>query len=64
VDPQTAEDGGLVTLIWLIAWFIADQTGDRAPLLFDPVNLWAGLLLLAIAIDLAASHATRNARKG
>lgn len=53
-----------MTLIWLIAWFIADQTGDRAPLLFDPVNLWAGLLLLAIAIDLAASHATRNARKG
>jgi hypothetical protein len=49
-----------VTLIWLIAWFIADQTGERAPLLFDPVNLWAGLLLLAIAIDLAAAHATRT----
>ena len=49
-----------MTLIWLIAWFIADQTGERAPLLFDPVNLWAGLQLLAIAIDLAAAHATRN----
>ena len=49
-----------MTLIWLIAWFIADQTGERAPLLFDPVNLWAGLLLLAIAIDLAAAHATRT----
>jgi hypothetical protein len=52
-----------MTLIWLIAWFIADQTGDRAPLLFDPVNLWAGLLLLAIALDLGAAHATRNAGK-
>ncbi len=53
-----------MTLIWLIAWFIADQTGERAPLLFDPVNVWAGLLLLAIAIDLAAAHATRNVGKG
>ncbi len=52
-----------MTLIWLIAWFIADQTGERAPLLFDPVNPWAGLLLAAIAIDLAAAHATRSTSK-
>ena len=51
-----------MTLIWLIVWFIADRTGVRAPLLFDPVNLWAGLFLLAVALDLAAAHATRGAR--
>ena len=49
-----------MTFIWLVAWFIADRIGDRAPLLFDPVNTWAGLLLLAVALDLAAAHATRG----
>ena len=41
-----------MTVIWLIVWFVFDRVGDREPLLFDPVNIWAGLLLLAIALDL------------
>ena len=51
-----------MTLIWFVVWFIADRIGDREPLLFDPVNIWAGLLLLAIALDLGAVHAARNVR--
>lgn len=47
-----------MTLIWFVVWFIVDRVGDREPLLFDPVNIWAGLLLLAIAIDLAGAHAS------
>jgi hypothetical protein len=51
-----------MTLIWLIVWFIADQVGGAEPLRFDPVNAWAGTLILAIALDLAASH-TRTASR-
>jgi hypothetical protein len=46
-----------VVLIWFIVWFITDRIGDREPLLFDPVNLWAGLLLAALALDLSAAVA-------
>jgi hypothetical protein len=49
-----------MTVIWFVVWFISDRIGDREPLLFDPVNAWAGFLLLAIALDLGAAHATRN----
>lgn len=52
-----------MTLIWLVVWFIADRTGDRAPLLLDPVNIWTGLLLLAVALDLSAAHASKGARR-
>jgi hypothetical protein len=52
-----------MTLLWFIVWLIADRIGDREHLAFDPVNLWAGLLLLAVALDLSASHATNKARK-
>lgn len=52
-----------MTIVWLIVWFIADRTGDRAPLLFDPVNIWTGTLLAVIALDLAASHARSGGRK-
>jgi hypothetical protein len=41
-----------VTLIW-------DLVGDREPLTTDPVNFWAGSLILAIAIDLGGVHARR-----
>ena len=51
-----------MTLIWFIAWVIADHIGDREPLLFNPVNIWAGTLLLAIALDLGASHARSSSR--
>lgn len=53
-----------MTVLWLIVWFIADRWGDREPLLLDPVNIWTGLLLLAIALDLGAAHATNTAKGG
>jgi hypothetical protein len=46
-----------MTLIWLVIWFIADQIGGHEPLLLDPVNAWTATLILAIALDLGASHA-------
>jgi len=49
-----------MTLIWLVVWAIANFTGGREPLLFDPVNVWTGTLLLAIALDLSGSHAARG----
>ena len=52
-----------MTLIWFIVWFIADRLGDREGLAFDPVNIWAGFLLLAVALDLSAAHATGSRRR-
>jgi hypothetical protein len=46
-----------VVLIWFVVWFVADRIGDREPLLLDPVNVWAGFLLLALALDLSAAVA-------
>jgi hypothetical protein len=46
-----------LTLIWFVVWFIANIVGDNEPLTFDPVNWWAGTLILAVAIDLARQHA-------
>jgi hypothetical protein len=40
-----------MTLIWFVIWFVADRIGDREALLFDPVNVWTGTLLLALALD-------------
>ena len=40
-----------MTLVWFVIWFIADRIGDREALLFDPVNVWTGTLLLALALD-------------
>ena len=48
-----------MTFLWFIIWFFANIIGDNAPLHFDPVNGWAGTLLLAVALDLAAVHARR-----
>jgi hypothetical protein len=45
-----------VTLIWFIIWLIANSVGDHAPLLWNPVNVWAGTLVLAIAVDLGRQH--------
>jgi hypothetical protein len=52
-----------MTLIWLIVWFIADNVGDREPLAFDPVNAWTATLILAVALDLGAAHATGVSRR-
>ncbi|MHB1568572.1 MAG: hypothetical protein ACYCXW_08160 [Solirubrobacteraceae bacterium] len=46
-----------MTVLWFIVWLIANNIGGHEPLLFDPVNIWAGTLLAAIALDLSAAHA-------
>lgn len=46
-----------VTLLWFIVWLVANVIGDHEPLLVDPVNWWAGTLLLAVALDLSRQHA-------
>lgn len=48
-----------MTLLWFVIWLIATLVGDDEVLTFDPVNWWAGTLLLAIALDLGSSHASR-----
>jgi hypothetical protein len=53
-----------MTLLWLVVWFIADQLGGRGPLLFNPVNAWTATLILAIALDLGASHARKSGERG
>ena len=49
-----------MTLLWFVIWFVSDRIGDREALSFDPINLWAGTLLLAIALDLARQHAVER----
>ena len=49
-----------MTLLWFVIWFVSDRIGDREGLSFDPINLWAGTLLLAIALDLARQHAVER----
>jgi hypothetical protein len=51
-----------MTLIWFVVWLVCDLIGDKEPLLFDPVNWWAGALLLAVALDLSSLHATKRSR--
>jgi hypothetical protein len=51
-----------MTLIWFVIWLIANVVGDDEPLLFDPVNWWAGTLILAVALDLARQHAVYKKR--
>jgi hypothetical protein len=46
-----------MTLLWFLIWLIANVIGDHEPLVFDPVNWWAGTLILAAALDLARQHA-------
>ena len=41
-----------MTLVWFVVWLIANIIGGSAPLQVDPVNFWAGALLLAVALDL------------
>ena len=46
-----------MTLLWFFIWLISDLIGDSESLTFDPVSWWAGLLLSALALDLARQHA-------
>ena len=48
-----------MTFIWFVVWLIANNVGGPEPLLLDPVNAWVGTLILAVALDLAGSHARR-----
>jgi hypothetical protein len=52
-----------MTLVWFIVWLIANLVGGHEPLLFDPVNAWTATLILAIALDLGASHARRPQKR-
>lgn len=45
-----------MTLIWLVIWLIANNVGDNEALTADPVNVWAGTLILAIELDLGSRH--------
>jgi hypothetical protein len=47
-----------MTLVWLVIWLIANSIGDTEALTFDPVNVWGGTPILAIALDLGRQHTT------
>ena len=51
-----------MTVLWFIVWLVANNVGGHEPLLFDPVNAWTGTLILAIGLDLGASHARGTVR--
>jgi len=51
-----------MTIIWFLIWLVANTIGDSEPLTFDPVNGWAGTLVLAAALDLARQHAPELSR--
>ncbi len=57
IDGGNTQGGDPMTLVWFVVWLVADHVGDREPLLFDPVNAWTWTLILAIALDLASTHA-------
>ena len=46
-----------MTVVWFIVWLIATLIGDDEVLTFAPVNVWAGALLLCVALDLGRQHA-------
>ena len=46
-----------MTLIWFIVWLISNVVGDNESLTLDPVNWWAGTLILVVALDLSRQHA-------
>ena len=50
-----------MTLIWFVIWLVANNVGTVEPLKLAPVNGWTATLILAVALDLSASHA-RGAR--
>jgi|1186.fasta_scaffold51805_2 hypothetical protein len=52
-----------MTFLWFVTWLIANNVGEHEPLVADPVNAWLGTLILAVALDLSAAHATRGAAR-
>jgi hypothetical protein len=51
-----------MTLVWFVIWLIANTIGDSEPLTADPVNVWAGTLILAVALDLGSRHVIDGSR--
>lgn len=51
-----------MTVIWFVVWVVANAIGDHEPLRFDPVNVWAALLILAIALDINRPQVIRRGR--
>ena len=49
-----------MTILWFLIWFVSDLIGDREVITFDPVNWWAGFLLLAAALDLNKSYVVKG----
>ena len=49
-----------MTFIWFVIWLIANNVDAHEPLDGDPVNVWLGTLILAVALDLAGGHAGRR----
>ena len=49
-----------MTFVWFVVWLIANNVGGHEPLVADPVNVWAGTLILAVgpATSLAPRHAS------
>lgn len=45
-----------MTLVWFVVWLVANNLGDEEPLLFAPVNWWAGTLIAVVALDLSRQH--------
>lgn len=51
-----------MTLIWFLIWLIANNVGGNEALIANPVNGWSATLILAVALDLGASHARGQGR--
>lgn len=51
-----------MTLIWLVIWLASNTIGDREALSSDSVNVWAGTLLLVVALDLGRQHTSGLSR--
>ena len=53
-----------MTVVWFVIWLIANTLGGPEPLTFDPVNIWAGALLLAVALDVNRPRTLDLASRG
>lgn len=52
-----------MTIVWFIIWFVSNRIGDHEVLTFSPVNTWAWTLILAVALDLASTHARAASKR-
>jgi hypothetical protein len=52
-----------MTIFWFVVWLVADLIGDRAPIRFNPANIWAVTLLLTAALDLNRAQGVPRRRR-